>query len=74
MIGDAAKKLLEELQRHIPQMGLLPKQEIQVILQAALAKLDLVTREEFDAQSAVLQRTRQKLEHLEAQIKALEDC
>jgi BMFP domain-containing protein YqiC len=39
------------------------------ILQSAFAKLDLVTREEFDAQVKVLQRTRQKLETLEAQFK-----
>lgn len=38
------------------------------ILQSAFAKLDLVTREEFDAQVKVLQRTRQKLEMLEAQL------
>ena len=37
-----------------------------------LTKLDLVTREEFDVQSAVLARTRAKLEHLEAQVAELE--
>lgn len=37
-----------------------------------LRKLDLVTREEFDIQTAVLQRTREKLEAFEARIKALE--
>jgi BMFP domain-containing protein YqiC len=42
-------------------------------LEAGLAKLDLVTREEFEVQTAVLARTREKLERLEAQIKALEE-
>ncbi|MDQ2994228.1 MAG: accessory factor UbiK family protein [Pseudomonadota bacterium] len=35
------------------------------ILQSAFAKMDLVTREEFDAQVAVLERTRKKVEALE---------
>ena len=37
-----------------------------------LAKLDLVTREEFDIQSQVLARTREKLKALEARVDALE--
>ncbi len=37
-----------------------------------LAKLDLVTREEFDIQSQVLARTREKLKDLEARVEALE--
>ena len=41
-------------------------------LEAGLAKLDLVTREEFDVQAAVLARTRQKLEALERQVAELE--
>jgi BMFP domain-containing protein YqiC len=41
-------------------------------LQAGLAKLDLVTREEFDVQRLVLQRTRQKVEVLEKQVEAME--
>ncbi len=41
-------------------------------LQAGLAKLDLVTREEFEVQRAVLLRTREKLEALEQAVAALE--
>lgn len=41
-------------------------------LQSALAKLDLVTREEFDVQQQVLLRTREKLERLEAVVAELE--
>ena len=39
---------------------------------AWLAKLDLVTREEFDVQREVLARTREKLTALEARVAALE--
>lgn len=41
-------------------------------LQAALAKLDLVTREEFEVQSKVLARTRAKVDALERQVAELE--
>jgi BMFP domain-containing protein YqiC len=42
------------------------------LLQAGLTRLDVVSREEFDAQTAVLQRTRERLEALEQQIAALD--
>lgn len=42
------------------------------VLQSRLHKLDLVTREEFDVQLAVLERTRKKLTELEARIAELE--
>lgn len=48
------------------------QQQIKTVLQSSFAKLDLVTREEFDAQAAVLQRTREKLEQLEAVVAELE--
>ena len=38
---------------------------IRSLLQSSLTKMNLVTREEFEVQSAVLQRTREKLEQLE---------
>jgi len=41
-------------------------------LQAGLARLDLVTREEFEVQAAVLRRTREKLVVLEQRVTALE--
>jgi ubiquinone biosynthesis accessory factor UbiK len=40
----------------------------QSILQAGFSELDLVTREEFDAQVKVLARTREKVEALQAQL------
>ncbi len=42
-------------------------------LQAGLAKLDLITREEFEVQRAVLLRTREKLDALEQTIATLEN-
>ena len=42
------------------------------VLRSGLIRLDLVTREEFDVQAAVLKRTREKLEALEKQVAELE--
>jgi BMFP domain-containing protein YqiC len=42
------------------------------VLQTGLGKLDLVTREEFEVQQAVLARTREKLEALEAKLEDIE--
>lgn len=73
MISQLAQRLSQELQDAIPLIsGLIPKKELQIGLQSALAKLNLVTREEFDAQTAVLQRTRQKLEALELRCAEME--
>jgi ubiquinone biosynthesis accessory factor UbiK len=73
MITDFAQRLLQELQKNLPQISaLLPKRELHLALQSALGRLDLVTREEFDAQQAVLARTREKLEQLEKTLADLE--
>ncbi len=45
---------------------------LRAAVQAALARLDLVTREEFDVQTKVLARSRAKIEQLEKQVAALE--
>jgi BMFP domain-containing protein YqiC len=44
----------------------------QAILQGALGKLDLVTREEFEVQKMVLAKTRSKLEDLERRVSEME--
>lgn len=71
---------IDDLARRLS--GLVPpglresREEIQenfkAVLQSGLAKLDLVTREEFDVQRAVLLRTREKLEALEKLVEDLE--
>ncbi|ETN92961.1 Membrane fusogenic activity [Gammaproteobacteria bacterium MOLA455] len=47
--------------------------QVRSAMAKALKKMDLVTREEFDIQQAVLQRSREKLDALETQISGLED-
>lgn len=48
------------------------EKNLKLMLSSALAKLDLVTREEFDTQARLLLRTREKLDALEAQVAELE--
>lgn len=48
------------------------RNNLRAAVSAALARMDLVSREEFDVQSAVLARTREKLTALEAQVAELE--
>lgn len=48
------------------------EKNIRAGLQSGFQKLDLVSREEFDVQAAVLARTREKLEALEKRVQALE--
>ena len=74
MISQFAQRLSQELQDALPMISsLLPKRELHIALQSALGKLNLVTREEFDAQTAVLQRTRSKLEALEVRCAEMEE-
>ncbi|HQR51485.1 MAG TPA: accessory factor UbiK family protein [Methylophilaceae bacterium] len=70
-------KLLDEISGKI--RGLLAEspagdveKNLRALLQGVFAKLDLVTREEFDVQSQVLQRTREQLSLLEQRLAALE--
>lgn len=69
-------KIGQQIASLMPEQAKATRQEaernIHAILQGAFAKLDLVTRDEFDAQSAVLQRTRAKVEQLEALVSQLE--
>ncbi|MBS3964014.1 MAG: accessory factor UbiK family protein [Methylomonas sp.] len=48
------------------------EKNIHALLQSALSKLDLVSREEFEVQKAVLAKTRARLESLEQQVAELE--
>jgi len=68
-LGDRLSRLLpgaEQLRTDV-------KRNVEALLQAALARMDLVTREEFEVQKAVLTRTRERLETLEQRLADLED-
>lgn len=61
LVPESVRESREELQ-----------QNIKSVLQTGLSKLDLVTREEFEVQRAVLLRTREKLEQLQRTVADLE--
>ncbi len=48
------------------------QQSLNAIVQSVFARLDLVTREQFDAQLETLERTRAQLDHLEAELARLQ--
>jgi BMFP domain-containing protein YqiC len=72
MIDDIARRLSEAVPEGIRHLQEDLEQNFRAVLQSALAKMDLVTREEFDVQAAVLRRTREKLEELDKKLAQLE--
>ena len=69
--------LVDNIARLLPAGGEVVGNEvrdnIRVALEASFTRMNLVTREEFDAQTALLRRTREKVDELERAIAALED-
>ncbi len=64
-LADAVPGDLNELRNDI-------RNNFRSLLQNRLDKLDLVTREEFDVQRKVLERTREKLDRLETELEELQ--
>jgi BMFP domain-containing protein YqiC len=71
-IDELARRISEAVPPGMKVAGAELEQNIKATLQAGLAKLDLVTREEFEVQRAVLLRTREKLDALERALQVLE--
>lgn len=71
-IDAIARRLAESVPPAVRAVGQDLESNFRAVLRASLGKLDLVTREEFDTQTRVLQRTRERLAELEARLAALE--
>jgi hypothetical protein len=71
-IDELAKRLLENLPPGLRNVQSDLETNFRAVLRANLAKLDLVARDEFDAQTRVLERTRAQLTALEERVKAME--
>ena len=71
-IDDLARRLSELVPPGLRQSGDELQASFRTALQAGLSRLDLVTREEFDVQRAVLLRTREKLDTLQQTVAELE--
>ena len=72
-IDDIARQISAAIPTGVKGMQEDVQKNIHTLLQGALSRLDLVTREEFDAQSQVLARTREKLEQMEKLVAAMEE-
>ena len=71
-IDDLARRLSELVPPGLKDAGADLEQNMKATLQAGLARLDLVTREEFEVQRAVLLRSREKIDALERAVRVLE--
>lgn len=71
-IDELARRLAESVPQGLRSVKDDLEKNFQSVLRSGLGKLDLVTREEFEVQEAVLARTRQKLEALEERLKSIE--
>jgi BMFP domain-containing protein YqiC len=72
VIDDLARRLSNTVPAGLREAQQDLEKNFRTVLQNTLAKLDLVTREEFDVQSRLLSRTREKLEALEKTIAEME--
>lgn len=71
-LNDLTKKLCEALPENMKTLKNDFEKNVHAVLQSTFNKLDLVTREEFDAQTKVLARSRKRIEALEEKIRELE--
>ena len=71
-VNDIARRLLESLPSAVRGAQADLENNFRVVLRTTLSKLDLVSREEFDVQTKVLERTRARLALLEARLAELE--
>ena len=71
-LDELARRLAESVPESLRAFGRDLESNFKAVLQAQLAKLDLVTRQDFDVQAAILERTQAKLTAIEARLKELE--
>jgi BMFP domain-containing protein YqiC len=71
-LDELAKRLADAVPESVRNFGRDLEGNFKAVLQAQLSKLDLVSRQEFDVQAALLARTQTALSALEARLKELE--
>ena len=72
-LEQVAKQIQDAMPQPVKELGNDVEQKVRQVIQAQLGKLDVVSREEFDVQTQVLLRTRQKLSALEQKLDELEN-
>ncbi len=71
-IDEIARRLIDSVPPALRTVQKDLETNFRAVLRGSLSKLDVVTRDEFDTQMRVLQRTREKVEQLEARVRELE--
>ncbi|WP_435237107.1 ubiquinone biosynthesis accessory factor UbiK [Psychromonas sp. PT13] len=71
-LEDIAKQVTDAMPTSVKNLGEEVDRKMKQVLQAQLGKLDMVSREEFDVQTQVLLRTREKLAEMENKLVELE--
>jgi len=71
-LDELARRLAESVPESVRAFGRDLEGNFKAVLQAQLSKLDLVSRQEFDVQAAMLERTQAKLAAMETRLKDLE--
>jgi BMFP domain-containing protein YqiC len=71
-LDELARRLADSVPESLRAIGKDLESNFKAVLQAQLSRLDLVTRQEFDVQAAILERTRSKLAEMEARLKDVE--
>ena len=71
-LDEAVQKIKELLPNDTSQLKTEGEQKLKLALEGMLQKLEMVSREEYDVQTEVLRRTRERLEQLERRIDILE--
>ena len=71
-LDELARRLGEMLPPGLDRLQADFRRNARAAMESGLARMDLVTREEFDVQAGVLARTRERLEALERRVEQLE--
>jgi len=71
-LEEIAKQIIDTVPPGVKTMAESAEAKVKQVLQSQISRLDFVSREEFDIQSQVLMRTREKLEALETRLTDLE--
>ena len=72
-LEQVAKQIHDSMPQPVKELGTDVEQKVRQVIQGQLNKLDMVGREEFDVQTQVLLRTRQKLTAMEQKLAELEE-
>lgn len=71
-LDDLARRFTESLPPGMREFQQEAEKNVRTAMQSVFARMDLITRDEFDAQAKTLARTRARLQELERQVAAIE--